>query len=144
HHRAYVLARPQPYRRTILLDGRLRHLVITDCRHRAEAAADHRIKRISAARRCPIEAPDLGPIAGLDKMLRDQAEMTGVIEQTPAPDGAGRDAALRESHDQRCSRFQHPPGFADDFARACQMLDRNTDRRTVELAGSKWQPGILI
>ena len=77
-------------------------------------------------------------------MLRDQAEVTSVIEQAPAPNGACWYAALRECDDKRRARFHHTPSLANDFAWPRQMLYRNADGCAIEFAGSKWQRRILV
>src|SRR5205814_8378529 len=106
-------------------------------RRATQAAPDNRIKRIAAAGRRPIEAADIAPIPGLHEMLRDQAEVPGIVEQAPAPDRTRRHATVRECHDQRSARLQHAPGFADNLAWARQMLNRYADRCTVELGGGE-------
>ena len=45
-----------------------------------KAAADDGVYRIAAAGRRAVEAADVGPIAGLGKMLRHQAQMAGIVQ----------------------------------------------------------------
>ncbi len=124
------------------LDGRLRLLIVgqSSCHGpAAETATDHRIERVAAARRGAVQAANVAPIAGLGKMMRDQAQMPGVVEKTPAADGAGRQATIRKGHDQRRARLQHATDFADDLAGPRQMLDRDANRGSVELASRRME-----
>jgi len=78
-------------------------------------------------------------------MVRDQAEMTGVIEEATSTQWQRRHATVREGHDQRCFRFQkHPPRFADDRARPRQMLKTERIWPHLELAGSERKPRVAV
>ena len=81
---------------------------------------------------------------GPDEVLGNQAEMLGVVEQAPAPDGARRHATVRECDDQRRALFQNSPGFADHLTWPGQMLDSDADRCGVELGGGKRQVWIAV
>ena len=141
---AVLLERTQSHRRAVHIDGRLRELIIGHRRRGTKAAPDHRVKRIPAAWRRPIETADIGPVSGLDEMLGNQAEMPGVVEKAPASDRARRHTAVRECHDQRRARLQDAPGIAYDFAGPRQMLHRHADCRAVKFAGSERQMRIAV
>ena len=56
---------------------------------RTEAAADHRVKRVAAAGGVRSRQRISAQLPACDKMLGDQAEMPGIVEQAPAADRRG-------------------------------------------------------
>src|SRR4051794_24931486 len=49
----------------------------------AETAPDHGIKRLAPARRRAVETAYIAPVAGFGEMLCNEAELPGLIVQTP-------------------------------------------------------------
>src|SRR4051794_10024635 len=103
----------------------------------AEAASDHGIERLATARRRAVETAYVGPVAGIGEMLGDQAQLPGLVMQTPAPDRLGCDAAVRKRDNQRRAGPQHARDIAQHLGRPCKVLDCSTNRGAVEFGSGE-------
>ena len=94
---------------------------------------------------------DVGPVSGLGEMRRHQAQLSGLVVQTPAADRLRRDAAVRKRDDQRraravirgrCPATPRPAG-QDIGSRRRSWRRRIRQRRTAETGcGSNPAPAI--
>src|SRR6058998_3359462 len=94
----------------------------------AQAAADHGVERLAAARRGAVETADIGPVASLGEALGDLAQMPGLVQEAPAGDGLCRLTSVGKADDQRRAGPQYPGDLADHLAGASQILDCAADR----------------
>ncbi|WP_245504345.1 hypothetical protein [Lichenihabitans psoromatis] len=69
--------------------------------------------------------------AGAFHVQANEARVSVAIKSPPNGNGLRREAAVRETHDERGSRTQRPRDIPEDLDRALQVLDADTAQHCV-------------